>query len=276
MTFRSILFILVSAILFSSCYPEYKLAKAYIESKPGFSILILPTNYIFKKNLKKENSGDTTGLTGWEIDSARMANSSFLKDISDSIFLETYINSMFNEFEALGFTVYTEHVLDSFLFFQKKAFLLNLAQLEIEENKTEFEDRGEVNGYVYYKSIDVDAINFNSWIELSTLNSDEEGRRLFFASETIADIINGHFTQSLATGEIKYKYQSVEIDIDLIYKYAERLGQRYAGYTYDYLMNIYIAKNYPEGRKRNYYMHYNRLNNTLDPTTDDRFELMEE
>ncbi len=276
MTFRFYIFIFASILLLSSCYPEYKLAKSFIESKPDVSILILPGDYVFKKNLKKENIGDTIGMTSWEIDSARMTNSLFLKDISDSIFLETFINSMFIEFEKLGFTVYTENYLDTFLFFQKPAYILNIAQLEIEEYKKKFEDKGEVNGYVYHKSFDVDAVNFNSWFEISTLNTEKGGRKLFFASETIADIIHGYFTESLATGEIKYKYQTVNIDVDIIYRYAERLGQKYAGYTFDYIMNNYIANNYPSGSKRKYYMHYNRLNNTLDPTTDDRFELMEE
>jgi len=252
MTFRSLLFILASALIFTSCYPEYKLAKTFIESKPDVSVLILPANYIFKNNLRKENLGDTTGMTAWEVDSARMANSVFLKDFSDSVFLETYINSMFLEFEKLGFKVYSESFIDSFLFSQKPAYLLNIAQLEIEEFKSEFEDEGVVNGYVYHKSIDVDALNINSWIEISILNMEEDGRRLFFASETLADIINGHFSESLTTGAIKYKYQTIEIDVDIIYRYAELLGQKYAGYTYDYVMNNYIANSFPEDRTRRY------------------------
>ena len=82
MTFRFYIFIFASVLLLSSCYPEYKLAKSFIESRPDVSILILPGDYVFKKNLKKENIGDTIGMTNWEIDSARMANSVFLKDIS--------------------------------------------------------------------------------------------------------------------------------------------------------------------------------------------------
>ncbi|MEZ5195931.1 MAG: hypothetical protein R2764_05905 [Bacteroidales bacterium] len=51
-------------------------------------------------------------MAPWQVDSARMANSLFLQDISDSVFLETFINSMILEFEKLGFTIYTEAYID--------------------------------------------------------------------------------------------------------------------------------------------------------------------
>ena len=87
--------------------------------------------------------------------------------------------------------------------------------------------------------------------------------------------MDGYFNENLLTGEIKYKYQVIEIDVDIIYHYCEVLGARYAGYTFDYLMNENIKTNFPPGKKRHYYMHYNRQNKTLDPTFEERFILME-
>jgi hypothetical protein len=84
------LIILLSGLAVS-CYPEWKLAKSYIESKPELSIMIFPTDYVFKINLKQSEIGDTTGMSGLEIDSTLKANSLFLKNISDSIFLETFM-----------------------------------------------------------------------------------------------------------------------------------------------------------------------------------------
>ena len=238
--------------------------------------MILPANYVFKNNLKRDEIGDTSSLTSQEIDSLLFAKSLFLKDVSDSVFLETFINSMITEFEKLGFKVYLENVADSFIFFQSPSYILNIAQLQLEEGYNEFKDSDDFSGNTYYKSFQTNAVTYNTWLEITQLNPKKEGRKLFFASETIADIVDGYFTENLLTGQIKYKYQIMEIDADIIYHYCEVLGARYAGYTYDYFMNTYIMNHFPPGKKRNFYMHYNRSNNTLDATWDERFELMEE
>ncbi|MCD4664517.1 MAG: hypothetical protein K8R68_04535 [Bacteroidales bacterium] len=268
--------ILSIVILSVSCSAERKLAKTFIESKPDISVLILPIDYVFKTNLKVDEIEDKKGMTDWQLDSALMANSVLLKDISDSTFLETFINSMIEEFEKSGIKVYTESYLDSFLFIKTPAYILNIAQLEVEEFYTEHEDKEDLGDFTYYKSIDLNAINFNSWIELTRLNPKEEGRKVFFVSDGIEDIISGYFTENIFTGEVKYKYHISEIDIDIIYKYCKILGKRYAGYTYDYFMNEYITENFPAGTKRRYYMRYNRENKSLDPASRNRFVIMEE
>lgn len=271
-----IITILLSVVLLSSCYPEYKLAKSYIDSEQDNSIMILPIDYLFKSNLNVVELGDTTGLTEWEIDSAMVANSSILKEISDSVFLETFINSLIMEFEKLGFDVYTENYIDSFLFFQTPAYIFNIAQLELEEHEFEFQDSELIRGTEYYKKLQLNAITINSWLEISALNSDDEGRELFFADETIADIVDGYFGQNLISGDVKYNYRIIEMDAEIVYRYGEMLGRRYAGYTYDYLMNEYIKQNFPSNKKLRFYMHYNRENKTLDPADEDRFHEMKE
>ncbi len=238
--------------------------------------MILPIDYLFKTNLKTVDLEDTTGFSEWEIDSAMIANSLILKDISDSIFLETFINSLIMEFDKLGFKVYTENYIDSFLFFQTPAYIFNIAQLEIEEHSFEFEDSELIRGTEYYKKLQLNALTINSWLEISTLNGDDDGRWLFFADETIADIVDGYFGENLFTGGVKYNYRIIEMDEEIIYRYCELLGRRYAGYTYDYMMNEYIRQNFPSNKKLRFYMHYNRANKTLDPTEEDRFEIIKE
>ena len=237
--------------------------------------MILPTDFIYKTNLKREDLGDTLRMTNDEKDSLLWEQSLFLKNLSDSIVLETFINSMIREFEKLGIDVFLDNVSDSFLFMQSPAWIMNLGQLQIEEEYHDYKDSDEFGGNIYYKNFKTNAITFNTWLELTKLNPKKEGRKLFFASETISDIVDGYFNENLLTGEIKYKYQVIEIDVDIIYHYCEVLGARYAGYTFDYLMNEYIMTHFPPDRKRRYYMHYNRENNTLDATWEDRFVLIE-
>lgn len=267
--FYTIIFILI--FLLTSCYPEYKLARTYIESKPDISIMILPTNYVFKKNLKVEDLGDLKDLEEMQKDSILMANSSFLKNISDSIVLETFINSLILEFEQLGFKVYTEDKLDSFLFIKTPAYIFNIAQIELEEHYNLHEDKQDFGDYTYHKTVDLDAISYNFWFELSELNDGDENTKLLYASETINDVVYGYFAENMFTGEIKYKYNITEIDLDIIYRYCGIFGERNAGYTYDYLMNKYIQENWPPDKNLRFYMQYKRQNNTLDPVINDKF-----
>ncbi|MBN2175031.1 MAG: hypothetical protein JW731_12935 [Bacteroidales bacterium] len=267
---------LTSVWLLTSCYPEWKLSRAYIESKPDISILLLPVNFVFKSNLKVIEIGDTTGLTPFERDSLLMAKSIFLKDISDSIFLTTFINGMIEEFEALGFKVYLENLTDSFLFLQSPAYIFNIAQLQLEEHYSEFEDEAEYGDYVYHKKLDLNAITYNSWFEMNELNDPKSARKLFFSSETITDQITGYFTENLITGEVEYKYFESEIDLDIIYHYAGVFARRYAGYAFDYILNEHLNENWPPDKQRRFYMRYNRSNNTLDPAGDERFIEIEE
>ncbi len=267
----AILSFLVLLAALTSCYPEWRLARSYIDSAPEVSILILPANYVFKKNLKVEELDDTTSMSGEALDSALMANSVFLRELSDSIFLEAFVNSMIEEFLRLGYDVYTENMLDSFLFAKGPAWFLNIAQVELEEHYSVHEDKQEFGDYVYYKNVDLNALSYNFWFEMSELNNESESHKLFYASQTINDVVFGYFTENMFTGDIKYKYDVDEIDLDIIYRYAAYFGRRYAGYTFDFLMNRYVEENWQADRTLRYYMQYKRENNTLDPTINDRF-----
>ena len=237
--------------------------------------MVLPTNYVFKKNLKVEETEDIKDLDEMQKDSAMMANSAFLKNISDSIVLETFINSMIIEFEQLGFKVYTETQLDSFLFIKTPAYIFNIAQIELEEHYNVHEDKQDFGDYTYYKTVDLDAISYNFWFELSELNDANEDTKLLYSSETINDVVYGYFAENMFTGGIKYKYNISEIDLDVIYRYCGVFGERNAGYAFDYLMNKYMIENWPPDKTHRFYMQYKRRNNTLDPTINDKFMELE-
>lgn len=263
--------VVLLAVFLTSCYTEWRLAKSYIESEPDVSILILPTNYVFKKNLKVDELEKSDAFTDAQLDSALMENSLFLQAISDSIFLENFINSMIDEFVGMGFKVYTEQMLDSFLFVKTPAYLFNIAQIELEEHYNVHEDKQEFGDFIYFKNVDLNALTYNFWFEMSELNAESESRKVFFASETINDVVYGYFTENLFTGDIKYKYNVNEIDLDIIYRYSGYFGRQCAGYTFDYLMNQYIENNWPPEKTLRYYMQYKRENKSLDPTINDRF-----
>jgi hypothetical protein len=262
--------------MFSSCSYDRKLAKQFVESNPDISILVMPTNDIFKVNMKRDELGDdTVGMDEWQIDSALMANSKFLKDISDSIFLEAYYNSFFEELERLNIKTFNEDYIDSFLFIKSPAFLLNIAQIEVDEYIKDFKDSQEYDDFVYTKTLPLNAVSINTWFEISRLNNNKGSRRVFFTEDNVSDNAYGYFSENLFTGQISYKYFLREIEVEDIYRKCEELGEKYAGYVFDYIMNSYISRNFPSDRKRKYYMHYKRSINSYEPAYENRFILME-
>ena len=271
-----ILFFVVFIFSLISCSVERKMAREFVESKPDISLLVLPLNTVLKSNLKRDAIGDTSNMDSRQVDSAAIANSLFLKDISDSAFLETYINSMFDEFERLGITVYDESHLDSFLFIKTPAYILSIAQIELEEYYSIQEEAEEFGDFVYHKDLSLNAVSINSWFELMRLNPKEEGHELFYASEEISDFVDGYFSQNIFTGNVQFKYVKREMETDDIYHYCEILGKRYAGYAYDYFMNEYISDNFPLGKERRNFMRFNRENHTIDPAEDNHFIFLED
>ena len=258
-----------------SCYPEYKLARTFIKSDKDISIMVLPTYFVFKENLKTAEIDGLKDLSDEEADSVLLSNSIFLKDISDSIFLEKFTNSMLVELENLGIKVYNESFSDSFLYIQSPAYILNIAQILVEEHYNPHQDKEVIGEYEYFKTIDQNALTFNFWFELTELNDEYQEPLLFFTDETINDLVIGYFLENPFTGEVKYKYSISEMDLDIVYEYCEILGQRYAGYTFDYLMNKFIIENWDVSRDPYFFMHYKRYNKTLDPTESERFIEME-
>ena len=273
-SFSFLLFLTFIAL--GACTPEYKMAKAYIASRPDVSIMVLPTNVVFKDNLKTIEGVDTNTMTQIEVDSIRMDKSTLLKQISDSIFLENFTNSLYSEFDELGFTVFTQAQSDSFLFLKTPSYIFNIAQIQLEEMNKVHEDKEQIGDKVYYKDTNLNALSFNFWFELSALDNTKDKPKLFFVSETIRDLMDGYFKENVLTGEVDYRFNINRLDSSIVYKYCRILGQRYAGYTFDFIMNKYIDAHWPANKKRRFYMQYKRYYHTLEPTRNNKFIIMDE
>ena len=121
--------------------------------------------------------------------------------------------------------------------------------------------------------IDLNAIDLNSWFDISRVN-DEEDKAMFFASHYLTDELEGFFKHYYFTGEVQFRYDIDTMLVEEIYKLAALSGHLYAGYTFDYLLNKYIDKRMEEeglSRSQIYY-HYNRQKRYLTTAKEeDRF-----
>lgn len=271
------LFIIALIMLMISCSMEYKLAREYVKTWQDRSILVIPPDYLFKTSLKEWQVDSLEDITDWETDSILFENSLYLKHIDDSVVLDYYTSNFITEMKEYGFKVYGKDSLMAFLNGQQNAFIVNMAQLEIEEYLMPIKEEEEFGEYVYYEVIDLNAVNLNSWFEISRVNDDERVE-LFFSSFYATDDLEGYFTFNYFTGSVGFRYSIDTLRLDEIYQLSAMAGYIYAGYTFDYLMNLHVRKRMEqEGRPpTEVYFHYNRRNGYITPAKEDtRFLPME-
>jgi len=267
---------LLSALL--SCSVERKIAMEYISNDTIRSVMVIMPDYLYKTSLKDYQFEGADSLDDYQLDSLLYETSLFLRDVDDSIFLAGYYNSFCYQLERLGFTVYGEDSMLAFLSGKPGAYIVELAQVEIEEYVMPVVEKQQFDDYLYYQVIDLNAVNLNSWIELSRMNQEEE-KQLFFSSIYITDAVDGYFRYNYFTGDVSYDYEKDSLILQEIYGLGEVAGEMYAEYTFDYLINMHLNKEL-ESRglppSQTYY-HYDRKRRWLLPAEEGRrFEPMEQ
>ena len=246
---RFIHIILISAflsIVLSSCYVEKKLGKEFRENWKDTTVMVLVPEYVFKNNLKTYEIPGLDTFPEWKQDSMLLARSIFLKDISDSVVITDFTARFMGRLEKLGFNVMDEARMDEFLSEHPDGIIVNLAQMSVEEFVHPYTfDYDLGDEMLTVSDIDLNAVSFNLWMEISKLNSSEKNRVLF-ASDFVVDELDGYFRQYVFTGDINFEYTIDTLTTSRIYTFASGLGARYAEYLYDHFLNLYIVENVPD------------------------------
>jgi len=184
-----------------------------------------------------------------------------LKYITDSVFIRNFIKSLTSELKLLGFHTFDEDQMDSFFISGGNAFFLNVAQIELEEYIFTFTDSEYFDDTaVYYKSFNLNATDINVWFEINPLNDSVWKQQILFSGVTYIDELKGRFRKHPLVGDVKYKYSVETLRVDDIMNASTALGQQYAGYLFDFLMNRYIRM---EMRKNTEYLHFDRESNKI-------------
>jgi hypothetical protein len=267
-------FLCIGLLAFASCTIEQKLARTFIDTHKDLSFLIMKPSFVFKTNLKSYEIENSDSLSNEARDSILLAKSLFLQYVSDSTYISDYTESFSKELRDAGFRVYPEEYLDTFLTKGgQNVFIVNIAQLSLEEYVHPFSSDEQVGDEVVtVKDIDLNALNFNSWIELSPVNGEEKKNVVLFASDFMFDDVNGFFRQYVFSDKMTFEYTIDTIRMSDIYEAARGIGDKYADYLYDYILNRYISQNLPQGNENPIYYHYDRKRKTLTPAEEpDRF-----
>ncbi len=238
--------LLLTVLLLTSCTMEQKLARSFVKMDKPLPFVVMQPRYVFKNNLKTFEIPGYDSLPVILRDSLLFENSLFLKFIQDSLLIRKFSESFENALRKRGLTVYDEVYLDTLLAGSDTAAIINIAQFVLEEYVHPYVSEEEVyDEVIVIDGIDLNAINFNVWFELTMMNG---GSRLFllFQSDYLYDAINGTLKQNLLTGEYSFDFTIDTISQGQWYAFAEQFGEKAGSQIYDFVMNVFIRDNLPE------------------------------
>lgn len=266
-----LLLIFIMGIVYS-CSPEKKLANYFVKTDAKRSVLLLTTDQVYKTSQKK-NILDSLEITDESLfDSVLFVNSDFIQHIDDSKFISNYVLGLEKELKIFGFDVYKENQMSEFMEVDSNAFVVYIAQIEAEESIFPFRDETVYYNNYYYHDHELNSLSVYSWIEINKVNEDKN-QNVYFTEDVVVDEVEGEFTVDFFGGDIKYFYKIDSLKPAEIYNFAYSLGRKYAGYTYDLLLNKYIRENLHQGTDT--YWRFDPYTQTFFPATDDKFILLD-
>lgn len=268
--------ILTMAFSLASCSLERKLAKEFIESKDSLAVMLFMPDYVFKTNNKTPVIENIDQLSDTQKDSVLIESSLFLKETDNEFLISRFESSLQTGLQRFGMAVYTQDQLLEFMDVEHKAYKVMVAQIELEEG-IYFYRAEEVffDSVLFYEDFYLNMVNLNTWFEVARMNDVGADNHLLYASHYAMDGVDGRFMQNLFTDEVKFHYNLYPVKTEDIYTLAAKLGEKYAGYLYDYLLNEYIHKNFPAGQRPKNYLTFNPETRIISPAKDNRFIFMQ-
>ncbi len=267
--------LMLVVVLLASCTAERKLATEFYRNRQHTAILLIPADFVYKRNLKAFEIENAENMDDATLDSVLFARSTFMQYVPDSVFLETYMNNLISNMRNQGLKVYLQPDTDLFFDDPREKYIVNVAQLMLEEYVELLFDPDYDVEYSYLGDFYLNKVSLSSWFEISGVNEQAPETVLAFAEMTMNDQFDGRLRYYPFTGNVAYTYSVDSIQISDIYAMARAAGSRYAGYLFDYILNRYIDRNIPPNEARKTYYRYDFNHRMLRQAEDERFILLE-
>lgn len=260
----------------SSCSMERKLAQEFVKQSDSISVLLLPPDFVFKTNLNSWTIENFDEFSGQEQDKMLIDSSVFLQYVNDTVLRSRFISSLESKLRKFGIFVYSPDEIVEFLDVKNTAYQITIAQLELEEDIYPYRAEEIYDTLLFYEDFDLDKVSFNTWFEISKLNDHLAVNNVLYASDFITEELEGRFTSNVFTGEVKFKYNIYPLKLEDVYTLVAKLGERYAAYIYDYIMNQYIYFKFPEGKQPKVFLTYDHDAGVLGLAGEERFLFLDE
>jgi len=241
---------------------EKQLALEFVKNEgKEMPIMLVPPPILHMFNNKPISIIDMD--TNLDIDSLNFYNSQFLQYISDSIFLEKYMNAFISNSQDFGLIVFLPHELNQFLEQEKSAYIIKIPQMELAEDTIAWEIEEQINFQTRTRVLHINRISLSTWFEISQKDNNSQG--LYVDEQSISDQTYGDFKQDFFSTDIKYDATVFEIETEDIYDFASDLGYLHASFLYDLILNTYIWNHLDKDKKEHYiFLHYNHTYHSVE------------
>lgn len=261
---------------FQACSTERKTAVAFTKKTHSTSLLVLTPAQLFKVNQKLFLLDSLDPVAKDKEAELLLENSLFLKNLNDSLFIANYMLGYKKELMKFGFNVFDESSMDQFFEVDSNTIQVSIAQLELEETLYPFRNETQIYGQDYYHDHELNAVFVNSWFDIAPLNRHSDKPTIYFATDMIVDEVDGFFDNDIFANEVRYMYNIVPINNDMIYEFAYDLGRVYAGYTFDFLLNRELDTMLPAEERTDRYWRFDPYTQTFFLAGEDRFITLDE
>ena len=211
-------------ILLTSCQTELKIAKSFVSEQAQTRVAVyFPEQAEVKTEYNTQYGRKTEVLNG------------FSQDLFLDVMYEAYAD-MLREFSL---DVYVPEDIDN-VQVDSTHWLVMLSRMEISGRITEYEDYlfSDTDEYSYKHPLNT--VNVASWFEIN----DGDWRPVQFCEHNLMDGLESKADYSFWQNKIEYNYTIDTLELNDVYNYAVYLGKLYAGYTFDYMMNSYVGKEF--------------------------------
>jgi hypothetical protein len=194
-----------------------------------------------------------------------------VQQINNHEFLRQYYSELAAELDKYGFRVYSDSTAYRFFSDSSKGYIVNLAQVELEEFYKSFTSGFMIdeNGDSY--QFDLDAVALNSWFEISCSNCDSGMMRVMFASCEKSSMAKARMKQHESTGDLYLGYDVTDMNMIDVYTLADIGAKQNASYIFDYAMNEYIARQMRLSIVKRYGLHYDSKKKKIRRAGDKKF-----
>lgn len=264
MRLRFLFLLVLMGIIFSSCSLERKYAREFIKHKDGGVAVLVVQPFLLDMYNNTEYFLDSLKIPeDYPLDSLLFQQTKLLKQVSDSIFLEHYLNGFINTLRKSGFQVFLPDELEAFKRSKIASYIFRFAQVELSEEIDPYVIKDDFSGKKFYKSFDLNLVTLRNWFEFEA--RDTVWRKVFYAEDSVVDEISGEvFLDEEKNSPVLY-YAMDSLTVDEVYQMADDVGNKYASFFTDYLMNVYVEKNFPKDLKPSVRFHYDAENKMLYP-----------
>lgn len=253
------------------------MARQFVNNRSKIAVMVLFPQQVFLVNERNPKAPKSFTFSDATTDTSLLTQSLILKYLNDREIIQKFKDAYLGELRTFGLTVYEESAIYNFLSIQSNSFVMNVAQMEVQEFDTKKEDAITAHDKLYTKDIWLNGANVGAWFELNQVNASNQVKpNVLFATNDLIEEYNGYFVQKIFTGEIDYRLTIDSINKEKFLSFVQYLGRLYAGYTFDYLMNGFIRGNTAPEKQTDRYFRFDPYKRIYFVTENDKFTVLEQ